>query len=458
MNMKKLMAVVLAVVLAISAMAVTAFAGEAETYTIDLFTDRANTNERKVTYTFDVPVYAMFGYADQAHYLEITTVNAFCDASYAVGINWAIEVNGQRFNLKGASNPADAEKNVQYVDFSFFGHDYYSDGFWAAIPQSTAVNQYTSVKLIADVTIKNVGYDPTWATWQFGQWQAGEQAVKIQLCKADENNHKTYDNTQYVEGSAILSRSMSVNKTDSSVNFSYNKFTVINDPNNTEDNYVLTWDHTLMNKSRIMNAVSAKLVVELASDNSWEGAGSTTGSALYSLWMGDAQVTPEMFGDTSLWWDTNQYARSKGFVATCTVNGTVPTLEFDVPVDMLYNGTYGYGAASVFNGGFKIYKQFEADKSAFNNGQLNGAGVVYRTKAMKAYLVLTMPVEDTSDNVEVKDPVESNTPDEETEEPGDVNVNEQPEEPEDTNPPTGIVLAVLPMVIAAAAVVASKRR
>lgn len=59
------------------------------------------------------------------------------------------------------------------------------------------------------------------------------------------------------------------------------------------------------------------------------------------------------------------------------------------------------------------------------------------------------------DAIEVVEPTESNTPDEEVDAPDDTEVVEQPE---DNNPPTGVVLAVLPMIIAAFACVASKRK
>lgn len=49
---------------------------------------------------------------------------------------------------------------------------------------------------------------------------------------------------------------------------------------------------------------------------------------------------------------------------------------------------------------------------------------------------------------------ESNTPDEETDTPDDTTVVD---EPEDNNPPTGIALMVLPMVMAGAAVAFSKK-
>lgn len=65
---------------------------------------------------------------------------------------------------------------------------------------------------------------------------------------------------------------------------------------------------------------------------------------------------------------------------------------------------------------------------------------------------VTLPDEEV---IEVVDPTEANTTDEEDETPDNAEVVEQPE---DKNPPTGIALAVLPMIVAAAACVASKRK
>lgn len=457
MNMKKLMAVVLAVVIAISAMAINVFAAEGEEIKIDLLTDRASSSSRKNTFTFEVPMYAMFGYADQNHFLELTTYNAFSDEWCAKKIDWAIEVNGTRYALKGTDKTSGT--TTQYINFGFFAHPYYNDDLWTTIPQSTGVNQITTVKLIADVTLKeNYGWDPTRGTNEF-VWGNMQESVKLQLCQAEADGSKNYEKPNYVTGSVIYARSMQVSKTDGTTDFSYNKFKVISTPKMGDaeaEEYVLTWDHTLQNKAYVLNAASAKLVVELAGSEPWEGAANTTGSALYSLWMGDAKVGSEYFGDdNNLWWQNDKYNRERGFVSTCSVNGTVSALEFDVPVDMLYNSTYGYGSAAVYNGGFKIFKQFEADKSAFNNGQLNGQNVVYRNMATKAYLVLTMPADEEPD-INVDEPVEPGDVTTEPDEPT-IDVNE-PDEPKEENPPMGIALAVLPMVLAAAAVATSKKR
>lgn len=469
MNMKKLMAVVLAVVIAISAMAINVFAAEGEEIKIDLLTNREFSSSRKNTFTFEVPMYAMFGYADQNHYLEVVTPMNLSDKGFAEKIDWAIEVNGTRYALKSTTQVGENEVVrfndkydvfTQYVNFGFFAHPYYNNELWTTIPQSTGVNQITTIKLIADVTLKsNYGWDPTVGTGDF-VWGDLQEAVKIQLCQADANGVKTYDETQRVAGSTIYARTMQVSKTDGTTDFSYNKFEVISTPQMGETaatEYVLTWDHTLQNKAYVLNAASAKLVVELGGDNPWEGAGTTTGSALYSLWMGDAKVPTEIFGsDNNLWWQNDKYNRERGFVSTCTVNGTVSALEFDVPVDMLYNSTYGYGSAAVYNGGFKIFRQFEADKSAFNNGKLNGQDVGYRHLATKAYLVLTMPADEEPD-INVDEPVEPGDVTTEPDEPT-IDVNEPVDEPKEENPPMGIALAVLPMVLAAAAVATSKKR
>lgn len=531
MNMKKLMAVVLAVVLAISAMAVTAFAGEAEVKRIDIYSDRANTNYWTSTWEFNFPIYNLYGYANQDSYLELRLPNTL-GASWigSATIKWSIVVNGQSFGLKETSG--NSGYSTQYVNFGALTHSYFNNNgedVWATIPQTVNFNEINTLKLVAecklpgDATWNNIDDDLKYNMWA-QLWTKGANGQK------DYNNANSDD--EKVTGSTTYRANMDVTKGSWTNTKYYNEFKFISDENNVvyldnspvvfpayevEENgqkvqkpaiktddagnvvytdkigktvdgfeykipeidttktpktdafgntvYItytqhtivsLTWDHTLENRSYVLGAESAKLVVELKDP--------MYGVGYYSLYVADSYVDSEINqNNTNLWWQGGNYNRQQKWVQTVFVNGNASTLEFDVPVSALVNGTYGIGSvAAAMNGEFRIYRQFETDKTgfqdqgwryAYNNNDIN-----YRYVAKAIYLELTMPADEGSDNVDVDAPVESNTPDEETEEPGDVNVNEQPEEPEDTNPPTGIVLAVLPMVIAAAAVVASKRR
>ena len=111
---------------------------------------------------------------------------------------------------------------------------------------------------------------------------------------------------------------------------------------------------------------------------------------------------------------------------------------------------YGSGTASIFNGGFKVFAQYEAPAASIVDAYNRG----YSHLALNAYLELTLPAEEENPDVVIQDPIQAGDSDEETDGADDVTVTD----PEDTNPSTGIVLAVLPMVAAAAAIVASKRR
>ena len=69
MKMRKLMAAVLAVVIAISAMAVTVFADDAEVVKIPLYADHTDYSTNRVeTFTFTLPIYNLYGYANQDSY------------------------------------------------------------------------------------------------------------------------------------------------------------------------------------------------------------------------------------------------------------------------------------------------------------------------------------------------------------------------------------------------------
>ena len=162
MNMKKLMAVVLAVAIAISAMAVNVFA--AETYRIDLAKTQTVNTGKTITWTFDFNIYNLFGYADQDSYLELKLPTSLTKTdwltsnanNHAPDITWYIEVNGTRTQLKGVdaydTQYGVGAKNVryftQYVNFGAFNRPYYSYGStenWATIAQSQMVDRKSVV-------------------------------------------------------------------------------------------------------------------------------------------------------------------------------------------------------------------------------------------------------------------------------------------------------------------------
>ena len=168
MNMKKLMAVVLAVAIAISAMAVNVFA--AETYRIDLKkTETVNTG-KTITWTFDFNIYNLFGYADQDSYLELVLPDTLTKVDGGTAdITWFIEVNGTRTKLQPITDGAGTieptgdnyagQQGVkyfrQYVNFGAFNRPYYNfngTDYWATIAQSQMVGDIGSMKLVAEMT------------------------------------------------------------------------------------------------------------------------------------------------------------------------------------------------------------------------------------------------------------------------------------------------------------------
>ena len=498
MKMRKLMAAVLAVVIAISAMAVTVFADDAEVVKIPLYADHTDYSTNRVeTFTFTLPIYNLYGYANQDSYIEFNLPDSLTpDANRTKEIRYYMEVNGNRYQMKTVERTADIAGNdyryyKQYVNFGAFAHPYYDDKSWTTIPQTVNFNEITSLSLIAEVVINNPQSwegSVTLNTWDFRNDVTQVNQMYAQLWTAGANGIKDYNDgdpqkgdDQLVTGSILYCWTMGVTKSEGSYSSNYNKFSFLynypknrpdaddksykaidttipqttTDPQNPavvtknwEEN-ILTWDHTLQNKMYALNAVSAKIVIELASPNTWESAGRTNGTAFYMLGTIDALVDHDMLGNSSLWWQYSQ--RDDKWISTCIVNNeNVTQLTFDVPVDRLYNAMYGSGTASIFNGGFKVFAQYEAPAASFADAWNRG----YSHLALNAYLELTLPAEEETPDIIIEDPVQAGDSDEETDGADDVTVTED----EDINPSTGIVLAVLPMVAAAAAIVASKRR
>ncbi len=272
----------------------------------------------------------------------------------------------------------------------------------------------------------------------------------------------------------------------------------------------ITWDHTLANRAIILGAEgeTAKLVVELTEP--------IIGGATYTLWarteLRDMYSTSGDLYNT--WWN---YDGSRKYIAECKVDGKAETLEFDVPVSALYDAT-GYGTyntefvifenITLFNDKImKDYLHFDAGYDGYGNTNsshainlsMQGAGSVgrlswanndrvrydgeqvryaaggaseaianYNLSPVASQAADSIPAEATAMYLlfpeaaqeEVKAPTEP--PETEEDEPqggDDMNVADEPaEEPKaDENPKTGLALAVVPMMIAAAAAVVSKK-
>lgn len=481
MNMKKLMAVVLAVAIAISAMAVNVFA--AETYRIDLKkTETVNTG-KTITWTFDFNIYNLFGYADQDSYLELVLPDTLTKADGGeANITWYIEVNGTRTQLQGIADGAgtiDTTSNNyadqqgvkyfrQYVNFGAFNRPYYNfngNDYWATIAQSQMVGDIGSMKLVAEMT-----YAGQWAgdnSMPTGQdwWEAGFKTnnydMYVQLWTAGSDGVKGYgadgQDDQAVTGSNIAAAFMTVAKSENQ-NTETRNVEFVNATegdggwNDLELEAAFVWDHTLQNRAAVLGAESAKVIVTLDK--------TINGIALYTLRTADQPIGSY---DTSTgegnmgnpWPGYNQWYNpaSVDVASTCFVNGETSQLVFDLPMDYLYDTTYG-----VYNGGIWITDRIQVDQFQWvnNDWYYNGKPIVFTDYATDIYIELTMPgTDDGDDTIDVEDPIEPGDVETEPDGTDDIEVTDPAE---DTNPPTGIVLAVLPMAIAAAAVVVSKRR
>lgn len=473
MNMKKVLAAVLAVMMAVSAMAITVFA---EDYKVVL-TQSTTHKEWETTITMTIPVYAEYGYFTAGNYFVLTLPAAadlvgYSDGDITSDIEWT--VNGYAL----ADNATSAT-----VYFGHVAHDYINDAMPTVIPVDTVVNGTTSVVLTATFTSKN-------------EWHV----------KGADDLKKLNANVQFynADGTAIVGSASTIafwNPTPVKANAFYNTDKVfVNDVTlagilgsaDLTPAVSWNWDHTLANKAAILGAETAKVVVKLDK--------AINGRAEYSLWA--INETDALYESENWFYSTNA---KKYFVDTVFVDGSVTELVFEVPMNVLYDTTYG-----VWNARFAITEEItlrndliEDDADAdnyltgmdFENKDMGGwtsyepvygdsitmgdisfsrygGGLTYKgaainyavggeadngnqpwgwgAKATDIYVLLSSAdeaVEDTT--VEVDDPVESTTEEEE-----DTTVDAEVEE----NPETGLALAVVPMLVAAAAIVASKRR
>lgn len=499
MNMKKLMAVVLAVVLAISAMAVNVFAAEGEVHQIPLRPNQDRNSNATATYEMQVPMYNMYGYAEMSNYLELYLPNTFTDdLSIRTNVDYYLEASGEKVLIAHLENWKEQDKKDEngevvkddqgnvvkeivakstgnyadnigtiyeqiFVNFGAFKRDWnqWASGAdkWATVPQTVSFNTTNSLKLTAQVTLvgwSNGGWIPVHNAGKFNNsWEKPAGTLYTQLWTAGEDQIKTYGSGDDipVTGSKIWAKNMSTTMNTGFDN-PLKPFMYLSDE--ATQNYVdLTWDMTLVNRSYIMNAESVDLVVKFynGSESGWVGD-TTYGTAMYRLYMADTPMTDSTIGQS--WWNLNNgYNRKFDEIAYQNVNAEeIKELRFAISPEKLVNLTYGFSAGMTST--FRIFAQYEAAANNFYGG--NQYAVHYNHWSNNAYLEVTMPAADDATDLDVEEPAQS-TDDEPIDNGDDVTVNEPTDpEPEDTNPPTGIVLAVLPMVVAAAAVVASKRR
>lgn len=480
MNMKKVLAVLLAVMMAVSAMAITAFA---EDVTIALHANK-NTVTTDGTLTCTVPVYALYGYMTPEYALELTlpakiTPGWFGDAN-GNEIKWELIVNGVSYKLK--STVEGTQSAPQYVYFGFLTHNYIDDTNWTTIPQSTAVNDITSIQLVATLSIPG-----EWSAWAINNGDCCKVTSSyIQVVKA-EDKAAVAGSISYMKDWAPVGAQVGPTTHAAKYAFVSNLFNdaVAGDPQAAVN--VFEWDHTLANKAAVLGAESAKVVVDLNKP--------VTGNLTYTLWAKNAEVWNGAANEN----DWFGYAPARKAVATVNVDGTAEELVFNVPLDVLYNATYGtwntafaiseditniYNVLAVVDVtddqgnviGYQVLDRVDNEKianikdnklgdldwfetwdgSAYSKAaNYKGQELRFANEALADSITLVLS---TADAVveEVEDPVEPSTDEEED---VTVDVEEPAEEPEEEeNPKTGLALAVVPMLVAAAAVVASKRR
>ncbi|MCD8007329.1 MAG: hypothetical protein LUF29_10315 [Oscillospiraceae bacterium] len=466
MKMRKLMAVLLAVVVAISAMAISVFADD-EVYTIDMYNYGTFATSYTTTYTIGIPAYALYGYATAGEYFTLTLpaqlVNI--DAS-GVAISYTLTVNGVTVALKGADGSANVGETFdQVVYVGAFSRDYYSDSIPAMVPQSTAVANTTPITITATISQTDWSTYYYYAADPFSEYSSNLSTSYYTSPVITYTDANGYESVLY--GYSLSCTVSEGTSTDSPyivivANSNSGSGSVVYTTSTTTDNDgdILTWDHTLANRATILNAVStegstAKLVVVLGGAQSYYTP--IVGTAVYTL---NVYAEDASYGSSSsatgYWYSTGTSALTGTAVSTCIVNGSASVLEFDVPISYLYNSTYG-----LYNG-YMTIQQTAVDtvtSSSYRYYNNTNWWSYYQLTATEVYLELTVPAaEDDSDVVVDPNVEDSNTETEDDGEDLDVGDDDDDEPVADSNPTTGIVLALVPMALAAAAAVASKRR
>lgn len=327
---KKILAVVMAVLIAVSAMAITAFADTQVTlYRVSQY------KEVTGTLTFDIPVYGFYGYLTAGDYMIVDLPTNWEGNCPAAETKWSVQVNGMSFALPTFANSAawgSCETEQVKISLAYLAHDY--DGNDTAIPQSIAYNGISSIRLVASMTIKNS--DGAWRisnlTGLFNK-NGGlyATAAKAQWYKADGTPVNGSVSYAYSWNAAAEG---SDNATDNVFNFVTEEWTT---GNQALSSYPFTWDHTLANRAALTTAESVELVVELNKE--------IVGKADYTLYANLGNASNEEAG---LWWN---YSNSRKYVDTVSVDGATDKLTFKVPMDVIYNSTYG-----TYNSQFVIFE------------------------------------------------------------------------------------------------------
>lgn len=339
---KKILAVVMAVVIAVSAMAISVFADQ-----IPLYHSDAGSYSTDITMTFTIPVYGLYGYLTAGDYMVLDLPENYgWPFSAGTKTAWSIIVNGVEYALptiEAATGDAVVfDKQEIKVVLGFLTHGW--DGTSTTIPQTINFNQYNSFQLVGKIT--NAARPADWSgnTWdilgadKFGKDGVFGTKMKAQWYKEDGTpvpNSVSYakdwtpavnhDNKNRDNRSDFVTNELF----PGTVNFTPETGAVL-----------LNWDHTLANRAALYAADSVQFVVELNEP--------IVGIADYTLYVknGTASENGVVGYDPSIWW-TYSAARAQVdsiHVDTAYGEGPVTELRFNIDKKFIYEGNYGtYG-------------------------------------------------------------------------------------------------------------------
>ncbi len=451
MNMKKALAGLSAGLVAVSAMATTAFAEETN---IDLFAWDYQTN----TYKTSVNVYGDYGYLNNGDHMEFALyfsdedslneinevkVNGYTAYPYAV----LATIQGDNPDTVGTTETS-YDKLMKKADINWWGMN---DAEKAAFLKSVKVAYYCL----------NVGAFGSNAYNDFtGFVEAGLNGASIPagrydalditvVCKEGDvyNKNELKVNQYWGDATRLYFRAVSVagntygsacgdlaNVSLQNVWGNANASNwVLNLVKETSARTNIAWDSltsydmTVANTNALKAAKTAKLVLTLNAD------------------VKDALAKVKV---TSVWNNANDYQDGDvnwniaSETTAYAVGAIGNTLTIELPVEAVYSAAYDKVVEAL---------KFEViDTSAdFGNGTSNDL-----KSASIVSAVITVS-NDESEEIDVEEPIEPKPDDED-----EITVDEgtDTEEPADTNPGTGAAIALVPVVLAAAAAVVAKRK
>lgn len=453
MNMKKALAGLSAGLVAVSAMATTAFAEETN---INLFAWDYQTN----TYKTSVNVYGDYGYLNNGDHMEFALyfsdedslneinevkVNGYTAYPYAV----LATVQGDNPDTAGVTETS-YDKLMKKADINWWGMN---DAEKAAFLRSVKVAYYC---LNVGAFGSNAYNDFTGfveaglngASIPAGRYDALDITVVCKEGNATNNENELKVNQYWGDATRLYFRAVSIaGNTYGSACGDLTNVSLQNIwGNSNASNWVLnlvketsartniawgsltSYDMTVANTNALKAAKTAKLVLTLNAD------------------VKDALAKVKV---TSVWNNANDYQDGDvnwniaSETTAYAVGAIGNTLTIELPVEAVYSAAYDKVVEAL---------KFEViDTSAdFGNGTSNDL------KSANIVSAVITVSNDESEVIDVEEPVEEKPDDEE-----EITVDEgntDTEEPADTNPGTGAAIALVPVVLAAAAAVVAKRK